>query len=284
PDARVQFPQNRATIDESLAKAVIGLCDSFAKGDADKLGALLAPAAKADLDTLVSNGDWEESVKRLEAVRVVYTSEMPGDALPSTGGQVVLAFQEPGGSYLVGFNVLSNGGTWVFDGMGTTPGKKSRANEWDGLTIDDLTKSTALADAAEPASSAPAGDPSSKLVRYAAIEVAFRIAQESGIDRAIATSAVATAFGVQPTELVGIQSEGKTLVDSGTKVAPAALGFSVFAVLEGLKLLNAGWGNKVTEEQFIQYMAEALKEDPATLAAKLAETRAEVEKRKNGGG
>jgi hypothetical protein len=273
PDARVQYPQTRAPIDENLAKAIIGLCDGFAKGDSDKVKSLLAQAAQADLDSLVSSGDWEESTKRIEAVRVIYSSEMPGDSLPSSGGQIVLAFQEPDGSYIVGFNALNNNGTWVFDGMGTTPGKKARATEWDGLTIDDLTRATALNAPAEASAAGPAGLPADEtqlLWAYATFSVAEKIATAAGVD----PTAMAQMAGqqVDPAQIAAMKTAGAAIVEKGTKLPPDLL----VQMIDLCKLASAANGNKVTEDQIFGFAAEVLKDDAARL-------KDEYQKAKSGG-
>ena len=72
-DPRVQFAPD-LKVEESnleLAKAIIHLADAFARGDAKALKPLLSRRAQALLDDLQTSGQWEESTKQIEAVRIV---------------------------------------------------------------------------------------------------------------------------------------------------------------------------------------------------------------------
>lgn len=76
-DARVQFASG-LEFEESrieLAKAVVRLADAFARGDAKAARALLTRNAQTVLSDLEASGGWEESTKRIEAVRVVLVKD-----------------------------------------------------------------------------------------------------------------------------------------------------------------------------------------------------------------
>jgi hypothetical protein len=132
PDARVQFPQSAAPFSEDLARAIIGLADDFAKGDATGVRKRLAPADQATLDALVGAGDWDASVKKIEGVRVVGVSHSGPDASSATFG---LAFQEQGQAYVVGFAASKSGSGWVIGGANSPTETKPRASDFDGVSI-----------------------------------------------------------------------------------------------------------------------------------------------------
>lgn len=132
PDARVQFPQGAAPYSEDLAKAIITLASDFAKGDATAVRTHMAPADQMTLDALVGSGDWEESTKKIEGVRVVGTMHAGPDSPAATFG---LAFQEQGAAYVVGFAAFKNGSDWLFSGASSPTESKPRASDFDGVSI-----------------------------------------------------------------------------------------------------------------------------------------------------
>jgi hypothetical protein len=134
PDARVQFPQDYAPLTESLAKAVVSFADAFAKGDDSKVGAMLTPGAKATLDQIEAAGGWEDATKKLEAVRVVSLAETGGEEQKATSADVVLAFQEPGSSYVLTWSCSLQNENWLFDAKPAPRGTKPRASDWDGTS------------------------------------------------------------------------------------------------------------------------------------------------------
>ena len=133
PDARVQFPQAKAPIDESLAKAVIALADTLAKGDADKLKGMLddSKEGKPTLEALVTSGEWDDSYKTIEAVRVVFLDPSPNDQTQATSASLALAVQEPGGAYIMGWSASRSGDGWSFKGLKCSASVKARASDWD---------------------------------------------------------------------------------------------------------------------------------------------------------
>jgi hypothetical protein len=145
PDARVQFPQERAPIDESLARAVIELANAFAKGDSAKVGSMLDPVSKVTLDKLVADGSFEDVAKKLEGVRIVCLEEGGIDGNKSSSGSLVLAFQEPGSSYVLSWMAVKAGEQWVFTAAPSTGASKTRASEWDGFGFAGYLPSTNIA-------------------------------------------------------------------------------------------------------------------------------------------
>ncbi len=72
-DPRVQFAAEMKLPEEKLdlAKAIIKLADSLAKGDAKAMKPLLTRRAQALLADLQNSGGWDEATKQVEAVRIV---------------------------------------------------------------------------------------------------------------------------------------------------------------------------------------------------------------------
>ncbi len=150
PDARVQFPQERAPVDATLAKAVINLADGFAKGDSTKVSGMLDPVSKVTLDKLVADGSFEDVAKKLEGVRVVCLEEGGIDSGRSSSGSLVLAFQEPGSSYVLSWMAIRAGEQWIFSAAPSTGASKNRAAEWDGLGFASYLPSANVVSAPAP--------------------------------------------------------------------------------------------------------------------------------------
>lgn len=75
-DKRVQFPEDVAPIDVEYARAIILLADAFARGDDGSLRDLLDGDGRRTLDALVESGRWYDDTDRIEAVRVVFVTEL----------------------------------------------------------------------------------------------------------------------------------------------------------------------------------------------------------------
>jgi len=130
PDARVQFPSSKAPRSEALARNVIALADALAKGDSDAFGKLITDDAKQDLSALTASGEWDESLKKLEAVRVVRLESTGDEGAPSSA-IVSLAVQDPSGSYVLNWSGVLKDGDYVFDGLRSPRETRRRADEWD---------------------------------------------------------------------------------------------------------------------------------------------------------
>lgn len=128
-DARVQFPQAKAPISEDLARAVIAFSDALAKGDAAKLQPMLDSTSKNVLEQLRASGDWDESVSKIQAVRVV---QLAGS---EAGGMLSLAVQEPGSAYVLNWAIAGAGGKFVFSGMPASSQILTRASDWDTANV-----------------------------------------------------------------------------------------------------------------------------------------------------
>ena len=105
-DQRIQFPNEKAPSDESVAKSVIELATALVKGDDKAMGNLLVSTGKDVLDSLTASGAWEETTAKIEAVRVVELAA-PGDKPQSF--TVSYAIQEPGAAYVVRFAATPSG-------------------------------------------------------------------------------------------------------------------------------------------------------------------------------
>ncbi|MBL8762846.1 MAG: hypothetical protein JNM07_01080 [Phycisphaerae bacterium] len=125
-DARVQFPAERAPGDEGLARAVIQLADSIARGDSARLRAMLDRPAQAILDQITAGDDWRRATMPIEVVRVVRVQPM-GDS----GAMVALAVQDPAGAYVMGWAARPTGSSWIFGSMPTTSAMLRRAADFD---------------------------------------------------------------------------------------------------------------------------------------------------------
>lgn len=97
-DRRVAVAPGIASNKEELVKAVIALADGLARGDDKKFGALIDPPSRAQLKGMVTAGQWAESTKKIEAVRVVRLMDgaesTPIDSGPAVGGDVKAAMFE----------------------------------------------------------------------------------------------------------------------------------------------------------------------------------------------
>lgn len=144
PDQRVQFPQVAAPVDESLARAVIRLCEAIVKGDSSALGGMLDPAGRGILERLIASGEWDDTTQKIQAVRVVNTINL-GDPTSSemSAANVYIAVQEPGKAYVLAWLATRAGNTWIFTGNVATKTTKARASEFDGLAEDELSKDPA---------------------------------------------------------------------------------------------------------------------------------------------
>jgi hypothetical protein len=136
PSAKVQYPQSAAPHSEGLAKAVIAFADALAKGDVEKFGAMLSPAAKPLLDQLTADGAWEETTKKIEAVRIVLTED--NKEVNAVSAAVYFAVQAPEGAYVLGWGAIKVGDNWTFAGAAATSLTKRRAQEWDSVGMAAL--------------------------------------------------------------------------------------------------------------------------------------------------
>ncbi|CAG1000393.1 hypothetical protein PHYC_02836 [Phycisphaerales bacterium] len=262
PDARVQFPAEVAPVDEAFARALINLADSLAKGDSSKLAAMLSADAKGDLDALTASGEWEDSTKKIEAVRVVYTSETPRDTLPSSNGEVYLAVQEPDGAYVIGFRASAADGTWRFEGMPSTAATRRRAGEWDGAGVGELESGsgTVASGSFFPGDTIPAnvtsmlgGADDTLMLGFAVLDLARRIETASGSQASPQQKAMLTAIaGSLPGgALDELRKQAQAKIAAGYKPSDDKIQMLVAAG----DAFSMQLGGKVTHDQVIQYVS-----------------------------
>lgn len=124
-DPRVQFPQENAPTNESLARAVADLASALASGDNAAFALHLDGPSKQVLAEQVANGSWARETANIEVVRVI--------ALNADGesASVTLAVQDPRGAYLLGWKAVGNGEDWTFGGAQSPDTRAPRASDLD---------------------------------------------------------------------------------------------------------------------------------------------------------
>ena len=130
-DARVQFPQRLAPIDEGFARAALTLADSLARGDDAALRGVLTRPAQAVLDDLIGTGEWYDATDVIEAVRVVELDE--------GAGTLTVAVQDPDGAYPLKWRGVSFDGGTRFEGVEVRDVVLRRASDFDdGIPANDV--------------------------------------------------------------------------------------------------------------------------------------------------
>lgn len=132
-DQRIQFPNEKAPGDESVARSVIDLATAIVKGDDKAMGDLLVSTGKDVLDSLTASGAWDDATAKIEAIRVVELAA-PGEKPPSFS--VSLAVQEPGIAYVMRFSATLDNGTYKYTGLPGGRLTRTRANQFDDGKFD----------------------------------------------------------------------------------------------------------------------------------------------------
>ena len=132
-DQRIQFPNEKAPSDESVARSVIELATAIIKGDDKAMGNMLVSTGKDVLDSLTTSGAWEEATAKIEAIRVVELSAA-GDKPQSF--TVSYAVQEPGLAYVMRFSATLDNGTYKYTGLPGGRLTRTRANQFDDGKFD----------------------------------------------------------------------------------------------------------------------------------------------------
>lgn len=125
----VEFPDDRAPSDRSLAQAVADLASALATGDSDAMASLLDPAGAAVLDDLEARGAWERSTASIERVRVTRVEPSAGTARVAIG---VLDGPE---AYLLGWEAMQQDGRWMFSGLAIEPQTALTLADLDGAAL-----------------------------------------------------------------------------------------------------------------------------------------------------
>lgn len=129
-DARVQFPQAMAPVDEQLARSIISFATALASGDSDTMGSMLTADSKPVLDELVTSGAWYDATDSIEAVRVVQlvdSSSVAGDI----DAILTFAIQDPDGAYLLSWGAQRAGSGFRFGASQSSDEVRSRASDFD---------------------------------------------------------------------------------------------------------------------------------------------------------
>jgi hypothetical protein len=131
-DPRVQFPQEHAPTDESLAQAVADFTSALAKGDNNALSAMLDAPGRAILTEQVQTGAWERETSNIETVRVVALNRDGENA------NLTVAVQDPRGAYLLGWKAArTNADAWVFGGAPAPDARAPRASDLDDAVASE---------------------------------------------------------------------------------------------------------------------------------------------------
>lgn len=142
--ANVEFVQAEAPVNRALAEAMLRMADAFAKGDARTLGELLTGEARATLETLVSSGAWSESASQVEAVRIIALDDAAQFGEAPEAAEFAMAIQDSRGSYVLGWTGEAVLDEWSFDSLVTITETRTLASEWDGVSLEDLTRDESL--------------------------------------------------------------------------------------------------------------------------------------------
>lgn len=250
-DARVTYPQAHAPVDESLARAVIELADAIARGDDKKFRAMVTPDQQTILDGLVSSGEWADSTKKIEAVRVVSMSESLGDGSNATAARVTLAVQEPGAAYTLGWSGKKSGTTWTFTGSPTAATEKARASEFDG----SAGSAAAPAPDAAPAAAAASAADTPAILAHAILTLMKRMNDlgQAGLSES-ALDAQAKAMGQSLDAWKALAAQGKAAIDRGVEVDE----MTARMVLDAGLAMAATTGGKINEDQVIQWASSVI--------------------------
>lgn len=130
-DARVQFPQSQAPVDEDLARSIFELTNALAKLDAQSLASVLSPAGQTILDEVAS--EWYD--EQVEGVRVVFISPTAKTTRNAADALVVTAIADNTGDPMVlAWSAQRQGtGPWQFTPAPATDATRPTLSAWDNL-------------------------------------------------------------------------------------------------------------------------------------------------------
>lgn len=274
-DPRVQFPQDVAPSDGSVARAIVDAANALAKGNDGALRAMLQPDAQLILDGLVNSGDWETSTKRIEGVRVIAVNQTPRGDANATGFVVQMAVQEPGEAYVIAWEGAKQGMGWKLTGAKAPAGTKPRASDWAEGATAAAPSGRAAASAADVSGSASmlASLPDeAKVLQGLVILLADKWAKDQGLDmmQLMAQTGQQLPPGIDKGALDALGAEAKTLVGSGVMpdkatfkslvdvfaLQPGVTKDKIFGDLAGVTGVGAAewtklYGGEATEPQFV---------------------------------
>lgn len=259
-DARVQFPQEKAPYDRSLAEAVIAFAGSLASGDDAALSESLTLSGRGILDSMLADGTWFDATDKIEAVRVVYLGQQPDVDTDAFSAEFVLAVQEPGGAYTLGWSATETDGGWVMSPVPTADATLPRAADWDGSSMGAYASAAGWSGAVgETAGGALPTDDDSAVMVFVAAETVARLMGEDGVgdlEPAMASQFAAMAGGSQQDAeaAIALIAQGKSLVGEGRRVDTAQAQQLVNGLVSAAGMMGQSWG----EDDILAAMAEAM--------------------------
>lgn len=260
-DERVQFPQEKAPYDRSLAEAVISFAGALAAGDETAFGDALDGNTRGVLDGMVADGTWYESADKIEAVRVVYLAQSPDEEEHASSAEFVLAVQEPDGAYTLGWSATKTDGGWVMSPVFTADATRPRASDWDSDSFAEFTAAsdwTGGTGDAGASGSASALGPDSAVAFYFSQETFRNLlgAEYEQLSDHMDLSAVSKATGVNITKegLEDLIREGERLVKGGSRPNP----MMVKMLAMQIKAMGPALGKSWDDTAIVKAMADAL--------------------------
>lgn len=143
-DQRVQLSEADAPETDAKRRAVLEFFDSFARGDAQVLGSMLAEIDRMELDDLVASGVWETTTADISRI-VVQTGEHAGESCALAVFWVGAGFQPQLWVYTTGIDKPT------FDAIATPPDIMSKlsGDDWIAAWFKLLNEELALANKLE---------------------------------------------------------------------------------------------------------------------------------------
>ncbi len=143
-DERVRLSEADAPETDEKRRAVLEFFDSFARGDAQVLGSMLASIDRMELDDFVESGGWETTTGDISRV-VLRTGEHAGESCALAVFWVGAGFQPQLWRYTTGIDAPT------FDAVATPPDIMSKlsGDDWIAAWFKLLDEELALADKLE---------------------------------------------------------------------------------------------------------------------------------------
>lgn len=260
-DARVQFPAGKAPYDESLAGAVISFAAAFASGDDAALGGMLDLSSRGILDSMLADGTWFDSTDEIEAVRVVCMTQQPDGADEASYSEFVLAVQEPGGAFTLGWAASATDGGWVMSPISTVDLTLPRAADWDSDSIGAYGSDQGWSGTGAPQSFAnPSFDePDIGMILYLMQEMTPVLAGTGGANSGAMNDAFMQGLvgsgQVSEDDAKQMIKEGEASVRSGGKPSSA----DVAMIVQSLTMAGPMAGMDWDEDTILDAMAGVLK-------------------------
>lgn len=262
-DARVQFPAGKAPYDRNLAEAVISFATALATGDDATLGGMLGLRSREILDSMLADGSWFDETDEIEAVRVVYLGQEPDGADDANFAEFVLAVQQPGKAYTLGWSADDTDGGWVMSPMDTVDLVLPRAADWDGESMGDYQSERGWGAGPAGAGMAEMPGQDASLVAYLASQTVMNLMSAGGTPMDLDPAMVAQyasmanpagAGGITPAQAMQMMEDGKRRAQAGERPGSA----EVQALVQGLSMAAGAMGQSWDEAKILSAMAEVL--------------------------